>query len=166
MSAKLLSMKGCSVSYAETMKIGKHNAWQDNSTSSTRPSSFSMQSSRPTRCGIRRKHFVESSSPQEGTDNNCWTSLRKLKITTSKWRFFMDTIVICWTLCNFHEINERSFVWNLSWGRNFSCHMHAFHAFIFAKPMKLLMDGMIHPLILEALNEDSFLILCLLIGKY
>ena len=159
-------MKGCSVSYVETMKIGRHSAWQGNSTSSMRPSSFTRQSSRPTRCRIRRKHSVESSSPQEGMDNNCWTSLRKPKITTSKWRFFMETIVICWTLCNFHEINGRSFVRNLSWGRNFSCHIHVFHTFILAKPMKLLMDGMIHPLILEALNEDLFLILWLLIGKY
>ena len=38
--------------------------------------------------------------------------------------------------------------------------------FILAKPMKLLMDGMIHPLILEALNGDLFLIFCLLIGEY
>ena len=50
-------------SYAETMKIGKHSAWQGNSTSSTRPSSFSRQSVRPTRCGIRQKHSVENSSP-------------------------------------------------------------------------------------------------------
>ena len=43
--------------------------------------------------------------------------------------------------------------------------MH-FISFILAKLMKLLMDGMIHPLILEVLNEDLSLILCLLIGKY
>ena len=148
------------------MKIGKRSAWQDNSTSNMRPSNFSKRSPRPTRCGIRRKHFVESSSPQEGTDNNCWTSLRKPKITTSKWRLFIDTIVICWTLCNFHEINRRSFVRNSSWGWNFSCHIHAFHAFILVKPVKLLMDGMIHPLILEVLNGDLFLIFHLFIGKY